>query len=158
MILSRIMPTYLRLYGNCTIWRFIRSRLIFKHWRRWWKKSIEQKIRIKNSETRKGNYEPNANWQCSERDNCNARDYIDKRAKTTQLNLSPRSFTPRNESTASPKVLILRVRKRIQTVGLMKTLAKNSKEMWQSAVACWKLHTNWVGCVKIWSRRRLHRF
>ena len=78
------------------------------------KRSIEQDIRIKNFEARNGNYERNvvvknpgtkqrgqrtledcwqwkANGQCSKGDSCSFRHDINKRAKSTQPNLSPRS-------------------------------------------------------------------
>ena len=80
------------------------------------KRSIEQNLRIKNFETRNGNYERNAgvknqgtkqrgqrtlgdcwqwkaNGQCSKGDNCSFRHDINKRPKTTQPNPSPSSFT-----------------------------------------------------------------
>ena len=81
------------------------------------KRSIEQNLRIKNFEARNGNYERNvvvknqgtkkrgqrtfgdcwqwkANGQCSKGDNCSFRHDINKRAKSTQPNPSPRSSTP----------------------------------------------------------------
>ena len=88
------------------------------------KRSIEQNLRIKNFEARNGNYERNAvvknqgtkqrgqrtpgncwqwksNGQCSKKDNCNFREDIKKRAKSTQPNPSPRSFMQQNERHAS---------------------------------------------------------
>ena len=87
------------------------------------KRSIEQNLRIKNFESRNGNYERNAvknqgtkqreqrflgdcwqwkaNGQCSEGDNCSFRHDINKRAKTTQPNPSPSSSTRQNERNAS---------------------------------------------------------
>ena len=80
------------------------------------KRRIEQNLRIKNFEPRNGNYERNAvvknqgtqqreqrilgdcwqwkaNKQCSKGDNCSFRHGINKRAKSTQPNPSPRSST-----------------------------------------------------------------
>ena len=88
------------------------------------KRSIEQNLRIKNFEARNGNYETNAvvknqgtkqreqrtvgdcwqwnaNGQCSKGDNCSFRHDINKRAKSTQPNPSPRSSTRQNERNAS---------------------------------------------------------
>ena len=88
------------------------------------KRSIEQNLRMKNFEARSGNFEKNAvvknqrtkqrgprtrggcwqwktNGQCSEGDNCSFRHDINKRAKTTQPNPSPRSSTRQNERNAS---------------------------------------------------------
>ena len=88
------------------------------------KRSIEQNLRIKNFEARNGNHERNAvvknrgtrqraqrtpgdcwqwkaNGQCSKGDNCSFRHDINKRAKSTQPNLSPNSFTRQNERNAS---------------------------------------------------------
>ena len=88
------------------------------------KRSIEQNLRIKNFEARNGNYETNAvvknqgtkqreqrtpgdcwqwkaNGQCSKGDNCSFRHDINKRAKTTQPNPSPNSFTRQDERNAS---------------------------------------------------------
>ena len=88
------------------------------------KRSIEQNLRIKNFESRNGNYETNAvvknqetkqreqrtledcsqwkaNGQCSTGHNCSFRHDINKRAKTTQPNPSPSSSTRQNERNAS---------------------------------------------------------
>ena len=89
------------------------------------KSSIEQNLRIKNFEARKGNYERNAvfknqgtkqrgqktlgdcwQWktngvQCSKGDNCSFRHEINKRSKLTQPNLPPSSFMQQNERKAS---------------------------------------------------------
>ena len=84
------------------------------------KRSIEQNLRMKNFETRNGSYETNAvvknqrakqrgqrtlgdcwqwktNRQCSRGDNCSFRHDINKRAKSTQPNLSPRSSAQQSE-------------------------------------------------------------
>ena len=88
------------------------------------KRSIEQDLRNKNFEARNGNYERNAvvknhgtkqrgqrnlgdcwQWkakgQCSKGDNCSFRHDINKRAKSTQPNPSPRSFTQQSVEIAS---------------------------------------------------------
>ena len=88
------------------------------------KRSLEQNLRFKNFEARNGNYETNAvvknqgtkqrvqrilgdcwqwefNAQCSKGDNCSFCHDINKRAKTTQPNPSPRSSTRQNERNAS---------------------------------------------------------
>ena len=88
------------------------------------KRSIEQSLRIKNFQARNGNYETNAvvknqvtkqreqrtlgdcwqwknNGQCAEGDNCSFQHDIIKRAKSTQPNPSPSSFTRQNERNAS---------------------------------------------------------
>ena len=88
------------------------------------KRSIEQNLRMKNFEARNGNYETSAvvkkqgtkqreqrslgdcwqwktNGQCSKGDNCRVRHDINKGAKPTQPNPSPRSFTQQNERNAS---------------------------------------------------------
>ena len=88
------------------------------------KRSIEQNLRIKNFEARKGNYETNAvvknqgtkqreqrtlgdcwQWktdgQCSKGDNCSFRHDMNKRDKSTQPNPSPSSFMRQNERNAS---------------------------------------------------------
>ena len=88
------------------------------------KRSIEQEIRNKNFGIRNGNCEKNAvvknqgtkqrvqrilgdcwqwetNGQCSKGDNCSFRHDINKRAKSTQPNPSPRSSTRQNERNAS---------------------------------------------------------
>ena len=88
------------------------------------KRSIEQNLRMKNFETRNGNFEASAvvknqrakqceersledcwqwkaNGQCSEGDNCSFRHDVNKRAKLTQPNPSPRSSTRQNEKNAS---------------------------------------------------------
>ena len=80
------------------------------------KRSIEQNLRIKNFEVRNGNYDTKAvfknqgtkqrvqgtpgdwwqwkaNGQCSKGDNCSFRHDMNKRAKSTQPNPSPRSST-----------------------------------------------------------------
>ena len=87
-------------------------------------RSIEQNLRIKNFDARNENYERNAvlknpgtkqraqrilgdfwqresNGQCSKGDNCSFRHEKDKRAKSTQPNPSPNSFTQQNERNAS---------------------------------------------------------
>ena len=88
------------------------------------KRSIEQNLRIKNFEARNGNYERNAvvknqgtkqreqrtlgdcwqwkaNGQCSKGDNCSFRHDMNKRAKSTQPNSSPGSYTRQNDGNAS---------------------------------------------------------
>ena len=88
------------------------------------KRSIEQEIRNKNFGARNGNFGKNAvvknqgtkqreqrtpgdcwqwkvNGQCSKGDNCSFRHDINKRAKTTQPNPCPSSFTRQNERNAS---------------------------------------------------------
>ena len=88
------------------------------------KRSIEQNLRINNSEARNGNYEKNAvvknqetkqggqrilghcwqwkaNGQCSKGDKCSFRHDMNKRAKSTQPNPFLRSSTPQNERHAS---------------------------------------------------------
>ena len=87
------------------------------------KRSIEQNLRIKNFKTRNGNFETSAvdksqgtkqreqrslgdcwqwkaNGQCSKGDNCSFRHDINKRAKSTQSNPSPSSFTREFERNA----------------------------------------------------------
>ena len=81
------------------------------------KRSIEQNLRMKNFEARNGNYETNAvvknqrvkqftlgdcwqwkaNGQCSKGDNCSFRHDLNKRAKSTPPNPSPRSSTQQRE-------------------------------------------------------------
>ena len=78
------------------------------------KRSIEQNLRIKNSEARNGNHEKErrqrilgdswqweTNGQCSKGDNCSFRHDINKRAKMTQPNPSPSSFMQHDERNAS---------------------------------------------------------
>ena len=88
------------------------------------KRSIEQNLRIKNFEARNGNYERNAvvksqgtkqreqrtlgdcwqwkaNGQCSKGDNRSFPHDMNKRAKSTQPNLSPRSSTQQSVKNAS---------------------------------------------------------
>ena len=88
------------------------------------KRSIEQNLWMKNFEARNGNYETSAvvknqgtkqreqrslrdcwqwetNGQCSKGDNCSFRHDINKRAKSTQPNPSPRSSTRQNVKNAS---------------------------------------------------------
>ena len=88
------------------------------------KRGIEQDLRIKDFGARNGNYERNAmvksqgtkqreqrtpedcwqwkaNGQCSKGDNCSFLHDINKRAKSTQPNSSPRSSTQQNEENAS---------------------------------------------------------
>ena len=88
------------------------------------KRCIEQNLRLKNFEGRNGNYERNAvvknpgtkqrgqrilgdcwqwkaNGQCSKGDNCSFRHDVNKRAKSTQPNPSPRSSTQQNVKNAS---------------------------------------------------------
>ena len=88
------------------------------------KRSIEQDMRNKNFEAGHGNYETNAvvknqgtkqrvqrilgdcwqwetNGQCVKGNNCSFRHDMNKRAKTTQQNPSPRSFMRQNKRNAS---------------------------------------------------------
>ena len=88
------------------------------------KRSIEQNLRTKNFEARNGRFETSAvvknqrvkqreqrsrgdcwqwkaNGQCSEGDNCSFWQEMNKRAKSTQPNTSPRSSTRQNEKNAS---------------------------------------------------------
>ena len=88
------------------------------------KRSFEQDLRNRNFEARNWNYERNAvvenqgtkqrgqrtlgdcwqwqaNGQCSEGDNCSFRHDVNKRAKMTQPNPSPRSSTQQNERKTS---------------------------------------------------------
>ena len=88
------------------------------------KRSIEQNLRMKNFEARNGNFETGAvvknqrakqreqrslgdcwqwkaNGQCSKGENCSFRHDINKRAKTTQPNPSPRFSTRQNGKNAS---------------------------------------------------------
>ena len=88
------------------------------------KRSIEQNLRMKKLEARNENYERNAvfknqrvkkreqrnlgdcwqwkaNGQCSKGDNCSFRHDINKRAKSTQPNSSPKSSTRQSERNAS---------------------------------------------------------
>ena len=88
------------------------------------KRSIEQEIRNKNFGARSGNFEKNAvvknqgtkqreqrtlgdcwqwkaNGQCSKGDNCSFRHDMNTRAKTTQPNPSPITYTRQNERNAS---------------------------------------------------------
>ena len=88
------------------------------------KRSIEQDLRIRTFGARTGNYERNAvvknqgtkqrgqrilgdcwqweaNGQCSKGDNCSFRHDINKRAKITQPNPSPKSFMQQSERNAS---------------------------------------------------------
>ena len=88
------------------------------------KRSIEQSLRMKNFETRNGNFETSAmvknqrvkqreqrslgdcwQWkasgQCSKGDTCSFRHDKGKRAKSTQPNPSPRSSTQQNVRNAS---------------------------------------------------------
>ena len=88
------------------------------------KRSIEQNLRMKNFEASSGNFEKNAvvmnegtkqrgqriigdcwqwkaNEQCSKGDNGSFRHDMNKRAKPTQPNPSPRSYTRQNERSAS---------------------------------------------------------
>ena len=87
-------------------------------------RSIEQDLRHRNFEARRGNYETNAvvknqgtkqrvqrmlgdcwqwkaNGQCSRGHNCSFRHDINKRGKVTQSNPSPSSSTRQNERNAS---------------------------------------------------------
>ena len=86
------------------------------------KRSTDQCPRIRNFEAREGNYERNAvvknhgtkqrgqdsrrllamevNGQCSRANSCSFRRDINKRAKSTEPNLSPSSFTRQNERNA----------------------------------------------------------
>ena len=64
------------------------------------------KVRIRGSEKLKTLW--NANGQCSKGDNCSFRHGMNKRAKSTQPNLSPRSSTQQNERSVEhrePEVL-----------------------------------------------------
>ena len=88
------------------------------------KRSIDQNLRMKNFEARNGNYEISAvvknqrvkqreqrnlgyGWQwksygqCSKGDNCSFRHGMNKRAKSTQQNPSPRSSTQQSVKNAS---------------------------------------------------------
>ena len=88
------------------------------------KRSIEQNLRINNFEARNGNYERNAvvknqgvkqceqrslgdclqwtaNGQCSKGSSCSFRHGMNKRAKSTQPNPSPRSSTQQSVKNAS---------------------------------------------------------
>ena len=88
------------------------------------KRRIEQNLRMKNFEARNGNYEKNAvvknqgtkqreqrslgdcwkwkaNGQCSKGDTCSFRHDVNKRAKSTQPNPSPRSSTRQSVRNAS---------------------------------------------------------
>ena len=88
------------------------------------KRSIEQNLRMKNFEARNGNFETSAvvknprmkqreqrslgecwQWkadgQCSKGDNCSFRHDLNKRAKSTQPNPSPRSSTQQSVKNAS---------------------------------------------------------
>ena len=88
------------------------------------KRSIEQNFRMKNFEARNGNFETSAvvknqrvkqleqrslgdcwQWkatgQCSKGDNCSFRHDTNKRAKSTQPNLAPRSSAQQNVKNAS---------------------------------------------------------
>ena len=88
------------------------------------KRSIEQNLRMKNFEARNGNFETSAvvknqgtkqreerslgdcwqwkaNGQCSKGDNCSFRHGMNKRAKSTQPNPSPRSSTQQSVTNAS---------------------------------------------------------
>ena len=88
------------------------------------KRSIEQSLRMKNFEARNGNFETSAvvqnqrvkkrerrslgdcwqwkaNGQCSKGDTCSFRHDMNKRAKSTQPNPSPRSSTQQNVKNAS---------------------------------------------------------
>ena len=88
------------------------------------KRSIEQNLRMKNFEARNGNFETSAvvknqrmkqreqrslgdcwqwkaNGQCSKGDNCSFRHDMNKRAKSTQPNPSPRSSTQQSVKNAS---------------------------------------------------------
>ena len=88
------------------------------------KRSIEQNLRMKNVDARNGNFETSAvvknhrvkqreqrslgdGWQweakgqCSKRDNCSFRHDMNKRAKSTQPNSSPRSSTQQSVRNAS---------------------------------------------------------
>ena len=88
------------------------------------KRSIEQNLRMMNFQARNGNYETSAvvknqetkqreqrspgdcwqweaNGQCSQGDSCSFRHDMNKRAKSTQPNLSPRSSTQQNVKNAS---------------------------------------------------------
>ena len=99
--------------------------LIITDWKQRWKEGSSKKdIRKNNFEVRNGNYERNAvgknqgtkqrvqrilgdcwqwkaNGQCTKGDTCSLRHDINKRAKSTQPNLSPSSSTQQNERDAS---------------------------------------------------------
>ena len=98
------------------------------------KRSIEQNLRVKNFEAQNGNYETSAvvknqrvkqreqrslgdcwqwkaNGQCSKGDNCSFRHDVNKRAKSTQPNPSPRSLRGRmREMHREPEVREAKVR------------------------------------------------
>ena len=157
------------------------------------KRSIEQDLQNRNFGARHGNYERNAvvknqgtkqrgqrilggcwqweaNGQCSEGNNCSFRHDINKRAKMTQPNPSPRSSTQqivRNASRTrsprgrSPSGKMARLPCKDYRKG---TCSNSFCEKWhlpeclfyksENAVAiCSKLHDNWVAYFKIWSRR-----
>ena len=88
------------------------------------KRSVKQNLRVKNFEVRNGNYETNAvvknqevkqreqrslgdcwqwkaNGQCSKGDSCSFRHDLNKRAKSTQPNPSPRSSAQQRVENAS---------------------------------------------------------
>ena len=118
LVILRVWETQDRI-GNCTIRRFIRRNLdlIITNWKLWWREVSSRKLRMKNFEARNGNYgtkrrgqesegtkqrnqrsqgdcwQWNATGQCSEGDNCCFRHDMNKRAKSTQPNPSPRSST-----------------------------------------------------------------
>ena len=110
---------------NCTIWRFIRRKLdlIITDWRQCGR-SIEQNLRMMNFEARNGNFETSAvvksqkakqrgqktlgdcwQWKVdgpfSKGDNCSFCHDINKRAKSTQTNLSQSSFMQQDERKTS---------------------------------------------------------
>ena len=93
-------------------------------WKTMVKRSIEQNLRMKNFEARSGNYETSAvvksqgtkqreqrrkgdwwqwkaNGQCSKEDSCNFRHDMNKRAKSTQPNPSPRSSSQQSVKNAT---------------------------------------------------------
>ena len=106
-------------------WRFIRKiGFDYHRLKTMVKRSIEQDLRNRNFGARNGNYERNAvvknqgtkqrgqrilgdcwqweaNGQCSKGDNSSFRHDVNKRAKMTQPNPSPKSFMPQNERNAS---------------------------------------------------------
>ena len=121
---TRVWETQDRV-GICTKWRIIRRELdlIVTDWRWWcrevssivwewrtWKTSkFRTKRRGQELESKKACeqrspgdcWQWEANGQCSKGDNCSFRHDINKRAKTTQPNPSPRSSLRQNERNAS---------------------------------------------------------
>ena len=113
-------------YWNCTIWRFIRRKLvlIITDWKRWKNKYRARFYELGILGARNGNYERNAvvknqgtkqrglrilgdcwqresNGQYSKGNNCSFRHVFNKRAKMTQPNPSPNSFMQQSERKTS---------------------------------------------------------